>query len=310
MKVQTIAKLLVLAATASFAQTSAQLPSFEVASVKPSQADEVGLKGMILGGPGTSDPARLTAVRISLLTLISRAYDLPFDQISGPRWMEDEYYDIMATVPKGSTKAQSKLMLQSLLAERFSLSLHREPRELPVYELTVAKGGAKLKPTAYPDAKPLRPGDAPIPFPRDVDGYPVVPVGRAGEQGVPANGLMRFSYQSQAISNLIQDLGRWFATRTGSHSSAPGRVVDKTGLTGKYDFRLEVPPGLGSEAPPPQIRTPQQTPESLLDVQDSGASTEDVFRALDKQLGLKLSKGKAVFDVLVIDRVERVPTAN
>jgi uncharacterized protein (TIGR03435 family) len=71
--------------------------------------------------------------------------------------MADERYDIAATVPPGATREQLNLMLRNLLAQRFELTLHHQQKEFPEWELTIAKGGPKLKPTAYPEATPVRP---------------------------------------------------------------------------------------------------------------------------------------------------------
>jgi uncharacterized protein (TIGR03435 family) len=90
--------------------------------------------------------------------LVSAAYNLPPRAISGgPDWIDVERYDILASTP-GDTRPnleQQMAMVRTLLAERFSLKFHTEPKEFPVYVLTVAKGGSKLKETATPDAQPI-----------------------------------------------------------------------------------------------------------------------------------------------------------
>jgi uncharacterized protein (TIGR03435 family) len=265
---------------------------------------------MIVGGPGTNDPTRISAEQITLARLNRSAYDMPFDQISGPAWLQEEKYEITAKVPPGSAKEDLKIMLQSLLAERFKLAFHRKPTEFPVYELTIAPLGAKLKPTAHPDANPARPGDYDWPPSLDADGYPVIPPRVAGSQGVPANGATRTTYQSVAITAVIHQIESSLGTRTGLNTWAPARVVDKTGLTGKYDFKLEL--GGASDiggAFPPQNSGALAGPEGVLDIHDPSGGP-DISMVLEKQLGLKLTKGKAMFDVLVVDPAERVPIEN
>jgi uncharacterized protein (TIGR03435 family) len=308
---KSISTILLCAATCvARGQGVAQQSSFEVASVKPSSPTQRGGSGRIIGGPGTDDPTRITAGQITLARLVYIAYDVPFDQISGPAWLQEDKYEITAKVPRGSTKEELKLMLQRLLAERFKLAFHRKPTEFPVYELTIAPVGTKLKPTAHPNAKPARPGDYPMPPLLDADGYAVIPPGVAGMQGVPANGAVRTTYQSMPIAVVLHEIEARLGTVTGLNTWAPGRVIDKTGLTGKYDFRLEIGgvSGIGA-ALRPQSSSISAGPEGMLDMQDPGGGP-DIFRALEKQLGLKLIRTKSILDVLVIDRAERVPTEN
>jgi uncharacterized protein (TIGR03435 family) len=284
---------------------------FEVASVKPSATSQGGLRGALMGGPGTGDPIRITGNGITLARLIGTAYDVPFDQISGPAWLQEEHYDIAAKVPAGATKDQVKPMWQSLLAERFGLAFHREPKEFPVYELTLAKGGAKLKTTAYPDAKPAKPGDYPVPAVLDADGYPAIPHGIAGMQSVPLNGVSHATFQARPISGFLFLIQSSLGSMTGPNTWAPARVIDKTGLTGLYDFKLEFAGGMGPGAAfqPQQSLGASAGPDGMLDIQDPGGGP-DLFTALEKQLGLTLTKGKATYDVLVIDKASRVPTEN
>jgi uncharacterized protein (TIGR03435 family) len=100
---------------------------------------------IVQGGPGTPDPGQITYKDIALSTLITEAYGVRSDQVSGPGWPYTQCFDIIAKVPEGATPEQCKLMLQNLLAERFNLQFHHESRILPVYALTVAKSGLKMK---------------------------------------------------------------------------------------------------------------------------------------------------------------------
>lgn len=284
---------------------------FEAASVKPSGTQTGGgIFGKIIGGPGTSDPIQLRGTRVTLLNLIRSAYDVPYDRISGPGWLQDEFYDIAARVPKGSTKDQLKLMLQDLLADRFGLRFHREPKEFAVFVLSVGKGGSKLKPTAFPDAQPLRPGESPMPPDLDPDGFPILPAGKSGATASTAHGLMYWTFQSMPVSALIANIQSGLGSETGLNTWAPGRVVDQTGLPAKYDFKVFYS-GAGQigDVLRPQATSVPASQESMLAIQDP-AGGPDLFTALEKQLGLKLTKGKSVLEVLVIDRIERIPVEN
>jgi len=137
-----------LMAFAVRAQSQPATPAaFDVASVKPNNSSDIGMGFRVL-------PNRLTASNISLQGLIAIAYDLPFqsDRISGgPDWVRSERFDIEAKMemPAGiadkARLARARLMLQTLLSERFKLTLQRETKEVPVYVVSVAKNGPKLK---------------------------------------------------------------------------------------------------------------------------------------------------------------------
>src|SRR5271165_4935802 len=135
-----------LTGTLGFSQAK---PEFEVASVKPS-APPSGNGPVAIGsrgGPGTPDPGRVTFIRLGLKGLLTSAYRVQPYQVIGPDWLDTERFDITATIPQGATKDDADVMLQNLLAERFHLTLHHGIRELPLYELTVGKGGPKMKPS-------------------------------------------------------------------------------------------------------------------------------------------------------------------
>jgi uncharacterized protein (TIGR03435 family) len=138
---------------ACFAFAQERPPSFDVASVKPTRHGRVdGLS--ISDDPAISSPGTFTATNNSLLELIRWAYRVKEYQVSGPGWMNDDTvcFDIEAKMPPGTRVAQARLMLQTLLRDRFRLAFHRETRTLPVYELVIAKGGVKL-PEPVADAK-------------------------------------------------------------------------------------------------------------------------------------------------------------
>ena len=130
-----------------FAMGLAQTPdaqiAFEVAAVKPSAPMGMGpMRIGTRGGPGTADPGRFTCERCTLAMLVSTAYDINYVQIAGPSWLREPEFDIAAKIPEGATKALFRKMMQNLLSERFKLTAHQEKRDLPIYEMTVAKKGA------------------------------------------------------------------------------------------------------------------------------------------------------------------------
>src|SRR5277367_126520 len=125
-----------------------QQSNFDVASVK---VVKLGSHPVFAnaGGPGTSDPGRVHLCCVGMFSLLMRGYDVELDQIVGPSWimenMGPDLYQIDATMPANTTRAQFQLMMRSLMEERFHLEVHVEKRNFPGYELVVAEGGPKLK---------------------------------------------------------------------------------------------------------------------------------------------------------------------
>jgi uncharacterized protein (TIGR03435 family) len=282
---------------AAFGQTA-----FEVASVRPVPGIGYPGSGIMRGGPGTADPGRLAYQHATLKLLLTTAYGVENYQVSGPAWINSERYDIAAKVPAGTTKEQAAVMLQNLLAERFKLELHRESREFQVYELTVAKGGPKLKESTKEstkesarsaDAAPIDPAETMRQVTTDKDGLPWLPPGRPNVMNGGGENLMQ-SARQQPISTLVR-----FLQQRMSLLGLP--VLDKTGLTGTYDYALKfTPPGLAPAAAPPTGNPADAASDPA----------PDVFEAVQQYLGLKLEQKKDPLDVLVIDRAEKTPTEN
>jgi len=305
--------LVIFTSCATFAQTAENSPTFEVASVKPA-APIVGNRIMVgmRGGPGTPDPGQITYNNVTLKDVLTNAYGVKRFQISGPGWLDSERYDIVAKLPRGSTKEQLMVMLQNLLAERFKLTLHREKKDLPMYALVVGKNGPKLKESVEEpapkegDGGPAGPSPAPGKPALDRDGFPVLPPAAAGRTAVSLalmNGNVRMTASKQPMSGLAEDLSRQL--------DLP--VVDMTGLTGNYDFTLYLSPeGLAGMrlpvglAPPPGEGGGGMPAASTPDAQ----SSPSLFSALQEQLGLKLEQRKGPVDLLVIDHLEKVPIEN
>ncbi len=265
---------------AAWAQGAADSLTFEVASIKPSATQ--GMVTRMAGGPGTSDPGRFRATNAELSMLTMRAYGIQYDQLKGPAWMDTTQFDVEANVPPGTTAEQFRKMLQNLLAERFRIQVHHETRVVAGYELTVAKNGPKLKPAADGSGTDdFVPGSG---FPRmDRDNFPILPPGRPnGACGrLPQGSYCTFRMVTMGM--LVQRLSLpMFGDR---------RVVDKTGLTGPWDFTLYYNPM--SDTP--------SSPDN---------NTPSIEQALEEQLGLKLAPSKAPMDVLVIDHAEKTPTEN
>jgi uncharacterized protein (TIGR03435 family) len=305
------AVLLAAFAGGALAQTSEPPLAFEVASVKASAPPGNGRMMMGGGGgPGTRDPGRYTMSNMPLKMLLAQAYDVKDHQISGPSWLDSERFDITAKVPPGATKEQFRVMLQNLLIERFKISLHKEQKELPIYTLSVGKNGPKLKETEL-DASAFNPqpndgagrgGPLPPPPPPRPGEFPKMPPGRPGMMMMFQEGRMRMAASGQSISGLVDFLSRQL-----------GRpVVDKTGLTAKYDFQLEFAPdaggmrGMPMPAPPPGGGAGPGG-----DLGPAGASdpAPNLITAV-QQLGLKLDAGKGPVDLIVVDKAEKTPIEN
>ena len=151
---------LLLTACAAMAQTL----SFEVASVKA--AEPVNAKSKLesnLRAGSPVDGLRVDLAFISLADIVRQAYRLKSYQVTGPEWMSAERYDIHARMPDGSTPEQVPEMLQSLLADRFKLSFHRENKEHQVLALVVGKGGSKLKEVEPDSPAPAPTGEKAVP---------------------------------------------------------------------------------------------------------------------------------------------------
>jgi uncharacterized protein (TIGR03435 family) len=200
MRVLLGASLLVCGAWRAFGQPAAPAPAFDVASVK---VDTAGLGE----GPGrgretiTPSPGGVTMMNVHLKSVVQWAYHVQAIQVSGPGWMDNERYDIVAKAAGEASTERLRAMMQTLLAERFKLALHRETKEMPAYVVTVAKGGHKLKESQ---------GD--------------------GDMEVKPNGRMGASFYRVTLAQLA-DL---------ASSPLQGVVVDQTGLKGRYDFSLDL----------------------------------------------------------------------
>lgn len=298
MRIATMRVWLRVAATLAFASASAlvagsqsggssPLPSFEVASIKLNRSQS--LAGS-LGWRGDMFRAK----NISTRSVIEYAFHIwPFQLSSGPAWMKSANYDIEAKMdesvansleklPSNQRQKQMRMMVESLLADRFNLKVRRETRELPVYALVVAKGGPKLS--------ELAPGDT-------------------SQTGVKARDGR--TYPGPLLSVLweyTQIRGGWssMGSLAGLLSQQLGRtVLDRTRLKGKYDYTLrwtrdEYQDGIvGLAAGEPGLKP----------AADADSSPPSIFTAIHEQLGLRLESTKGPVEVVVIDHIER-PSEN
>ena len=258
--------ILILAASGMFAQSPKTRPKFdefEVASIKPA----VDSPGRYIRMQTTH---QLVAKNHGITTLVAAAYNLSPRAIAGvPSWIDSDRFDIVAKAPNEvrPTLDEQMSMVRKLLADRFKLTFHRETKELSIYALTVAKGGSKLKEsTVSPDAFPE--GPPPLIF-------------------VLAPQVVRLPGRYATMAELASVMQR---------AALDHPVVDKTGLSGRYDFDLEWAPD--------ETQFGGAIPKST---DDTGRP--DLFKALQVQLGLRLEATKGAVEVMVIDHVER-PTEN
>jgi uncharacterized protein (TIGR03435 family) len=278
-------------------------PAFEVASVKL-VSPGTPFKSCS-GGPGTSDPGHWTCPLIDLRALVVTAYGVGLDQVSGPDWVllpGAQRYSVAVKIPPGTTKDQFKLMLQNLLAERFHLTLHHDLKDFPAFELVVADTGPMMIPSP-PDSDDAATSPG-APERDDKKGFPVLPPGQTMRLSID-NGIWRFAFRA-TMAEFAEHLANFVRVETGEGQSGDRmtRIVDKTGLTEKFEFTLEY----ASSVP---MGTPVGERPRAEGVASEPAGGRNLFAALGKQLGLKLNSGKKVsLDLLVIDHADKAPTEN
>lgn len=255
-----------LAISASAAQTQAPAPrpkfdAFEAATIKPVDPGPRAGRYIVMQGTDT-----FLAKNYTLDLLVAAAYELnPRMILSGPSWAESVRYDIVARTPGEvrPTHEEQMQMLRSLLADRFKLTFHRQPKVMSIYELEVDRDGPRMKPSAEPvDAPPALISTV---YPDHIT--------------LPA--------RNASMSDFVSLLQRAVLDRP---------VVDKTGLTGRYDFDLTWAPDasqFGGEVP----------------VAPADATSPVFFTAIREQLGLRLEATKGPAEVLVIDSVQQ-PSPN
>jgi bla regulator protein blaR1 len=272
--------------TPSKMDLEASKPSFDVASIKPSQLRN--------GMSARDEHGRLSFDGITLKYLIAHAYGIEDYQLSGgPGWVGTDVYTVEAKAanPEASD-SQTRLMLQSLLEERFKLKLHKETREIQTYSLMIAKDGHKLKEVESMEGQRFNMSVGP--------GGKIIVTDSSGK---PKTVSGSFSGNNRMPSLTLFGGIQGFANAL-SRMLAPRRVIDKTGLTGRYEISLE----WGREAGQANLSAASGAAASQT-APTAEVSGPSIFTAIQEQLGLKLEPDKGEGDFFVIDSVEK-PTEN
>jgi uncharacterized protein (TIGR03435 family) len=246
------ALLVLVACLPIFAQ-----PRFEAASIHISEPGQ--RSSSLITAPGS-----MTLRNYTLHRCIEWAYNLRPLQIEGPDWLRDVLIDIQARVrDRQADDDEMRLMLRMLLAERFGMKAHLDRKQQQVYELTVGKDGPKFH------ARGVRDGSSFTPPPRDQ------PSGFSEDK---TGAMAKHVTMYELANKLSERLGRI--------------VIDKTGLDGRYDLRLDITPYLaaGGEGPPDAMSV--------------------IFAGLNDQLGLKVEAGRESVELLAIDSIRKTPTEN
>ncbi len=298
MKLLTLCGILASCLAAAYSQTAPAALSFEVASIKP--AGPLNRQAILSGQQMLGrklDKARVEYAFVSPGELISMAYGVKSYQVAGPDWLQGagaQRFNIQAKLPEGATEAQIPQMLQSLLRERFGLAFHRENKERGIFELTVAKSGARLKPSDSSESGDAEDASQGMQLSGNVeDGKGLVvkggPFSSSPMRVTPdLNGQgLHLDMASLSMSRLAELLSR----------VVDRPVIDASGLKGEYQVSLDLPmsaamtmAGLGGR---------------LQDADSPSALLESLGK-----LGLKLESRKGVVESLVIDHLERIPTEN
>ncbi len=243
-------------------------PSFAVASIKPDKANSP-----VEGGFGNGQGRGRNVTTKYLIALAYRIQE--FQILGGPGWIGSDRFDVEGKAEDPAADPdQLRLMMQSLLEDRFQLKLHSETKEASVYALVVGKDGPKIKLSAD-QISPTVNGPAPS--------------GAGPNHGAMRLGRGSLTGNAVALSLFIRLLSQQL-NRT---------VIDKTNLTGRFDIQMQWTPDVGEESLGPGGTT-------LPPPETSGPS---IFTAIQEQLGLKLVSTKGRVESLVIDRVQ-MPSAN
>ena len=270
---------------------SGQAPiEFEVASIRPSIAPptdrvNVGLR---------IDGAQVHISYFSLRDYVAMAYDVRDYQISGPDWLTSQRFEISATLPAGASRRQVPGMLTSLLEERFHLKAHRETKDFPIYALVLGKGELKLKESQADAGAP--PSSATAVAASGSQGGVTVNLGNGSSLTFANN---RFEATKLTMASFAEGIRR-FMDRP---------VVDQTALTKAYDFTLTfTPEDYNAMMIRSAVAAGVVLPPEVLKYMDT-ASGDSLFSAVEA-LGLKLDRRKAPLEVVIVDRMEKLPSEN
>ena len=239
----------------AFGQPAAAPPAFEVASVKVSLAGTMGRGGMGHGFDNiTPSPAGVSMINVPLKSVIQWAYHVQSVQVSGPGWLDVDRYDVVAKAAGAVPEDQLRQMMQKLLADRFKLTFHRESKEMRAFVVSVAKTGLKMTESTS-----------------------------EGDMDIQPSGRVGASFQRATVQKLAELLS--------GPLQAP--VVDQTGLTGRYDFKIDLA----------NVLDPT-TPMGINDV------IPIFVQVAQQQLGIKIDEKKVAVEMLMVDHAEKLPVEN
>ena len=253
-----IAGLWLLQVLPACGQETAPRLTYEIVSVRPSEPDAPsGQVDPLPNGVGYN------AHGVTVKEMLAVMYRIPLRQITGgPDWVSSQRFDVQGRADRPYSIDDLHIMFQNLLADRFSLKLHHEIKVGPVYVLTVSKSGLKMMP---------------------------VDVGKDRHNPITSNGDHKVIGDRVSMNYLCFWLGQNL-----QNDQRP--VVDRTGLTGTYDFKLsfrpQLPPGASGEGAESDVR-----------------NLPTIFEALREQLGLELVPQRGPVETLVVDHIEQ-PSAN
>jgi uncharacterized protein (TIGR03435 family) len=251
----------------------AQAPTFDAVSIKVNKSGDQGAR---FGGR----PGGIEVRNNTLRNIVRNVWNLNNLQIvGGPDWINEDRFDILATAAGNPTPPQMMEMAKTMLADRFKLKVHTETRQLPIYALVLARPDGKLGPR-------MRPSTLDCERP---------PAGRAGEPPpapptppAPLDGIEIPACGTRSAPGLVTSGGVLLEALTRNMAGMAGRIiVDKTGLTGRFDFSLSF----------------------NMDPANTSPDLPSVFAAMQEQLGLKLEAQTGPVEVFVIDSAER-PSEN
>lgn len=283
---------LILIAVVAGATLGAQEPAFEVASVKPN------VSGSTSSSTEDRPPGTYTVVNLSLRRIITIAHRLhpvlDRDRVIGPDWIDTARFDIAARAPAGTPVEQNPDMLLRLLRDRFKLVSRVEMREAAIYAMVPARSDGRLGPQLTPSTLDCSRKDNFITSRSGVGG---VGTGAPSAPQKPQCGIISTRDANGAV---IRGGGRSMAELAKNLTGRTDRpIVDRTGLSGAYDFvLLFTPEGV----------TPRTDPSTALGAGGVAGPNVDgtsLFTALQEQLGLKLEAQRGPVEYIVIDRIER-----
>jgi uncharacterized protein (TIGR03435 family) len=253
--------LLLMTTLVSYGQRGAEPPKYEVASIKANNDNDFRFAFRI------EPNGTLAATGITLKRLMMTAFNVQdFRIVGGPGWVASKRWNLQAKPNRAASPDQVRLMLQTVLEDRFQLHSHLETRNLPVYELVVDRKGSKIRTTEDTQTKPT----------------------------------------VRATTGLIELTNATSTTFASQLSYAVAQpVIDKTSLSGNFDFAITWTPEPGEDGGPISAGLPPGRREQ-------SASTVDgpsIFTAIREQLGLRLKSARGAVEVIVIDDAQ-MPTAN